>query len=141
MEDVSRRGLLSFFVGIGGAAVVGAQPVVSAEQLSAQPAIPLTKSFNWARMELLRRGLIGEIGEDRYDSWFKALEVETFEGGVLVASVPVRFLKRWIEEHYMTPLLRAAQRADPSVEQVVLFVRKPSNLGKRPSLGNPGTSA
>lgn len=131
MVDVSRRGLFSLFGGLGGAAVVSGTQTVLASTLPAPvPSLSTLKPFNWARMELLRRGLIGEIGEDRYDSWFKALEVETLERGVLVASVPVKFLKRWIEEHYMTPLLRAAQRADPSVEQVVLYVRKPSNCGE-----------
>lgn len=126
VSDVSRRGLFSIMTGLGGVAVIGSKTVMGMPVAPASASAPVLKPFNWARLELLRRGLVGEVGPDKYDSWFPSVEVERLQGGVLTVSVPVKFLKTWIEAHYMTSLVRAAQRADASIERVVIELRKPS---------------
>jgi chromosomal replication initiation ATPase DnaA len=54
------------------------------------------------------------------------MKVETYEHGVLFVSVPVAFLKKWIDAHYMDKLVRAAQRVDGKIGEVRVMVRKPS---------------
>src|SRR5262245_5202333 len=48
------------------------------------------------RGEKVRAILKARLGEDIYSSWFNALEFESFDGGLVVATVPVKFLKGWI---------------------------------------------
>lgn len=121
MKDISRRGVFGLFSGLGGAALAAGVPVAEAALAPVEE-----KTFGWARMELLRRGLVSEVGQDVYECWFLALEVERYTAKTLTASVPVLFLKRWIAAHYMQQLLRAAQRADANLEEVFVVVRKPA---------------
>lgn len=51
----------------------------------------------WSRVALK---LKATLGEDLYSSWFARMEVENFETGVLVLSVPTRFLRNWVMTHY-----------------------------------------
>lgn len=117
MKDLSRRRLFMLFGGCVGAAV------------SSTPAVPAALSavqvpFDRGQFNHIREALIGEIGADRFDWWFKSIEFESMREGVVTASVSVSFLKRWIEHRYSSVLLRALQQADPSVEQVMIYYRK-----------------
>ncbi len=53
-------------------------------------------------------GLRAELGDDLYNSWFGRMEPEGFVDGALAASVPTRFLKSWIENHYAAKLTKIA---------------------------------
>ena len=94
-------------------------------------------------MEQFRRGILAEVGEDTFDCWFRAIELERLEGEKLTVSVPVKFLKRWLDEHYMRPLLRGAQRMDARVEVVEIVLRKPRTAplgeGIMGKMGTKGT--
>lgn len=127
MSRVSRRGLLGVIAGLGGAMTApGVAVALSATEVAAQNGEPLgDPSFSWARVELLMRGLIGEIGEDAYQSWFAGMQVEKYAQGVLHVTVPVVFIRKWITAHYMTPLVRAAQRVDGKIGEVRVTVRRP----------------
>ncbi len=63
---------------------------VSIEPASAPPA--------WDRV---RQRLRAELGEDVFSSWFARMELERLEDDVAIVSVPTRFLKSWIETHYV----------------------------------------
>ncbi len=52
----------------------------------------------WDRV--LRR-LRAELGEDVYSSWFGRLELVAVIDGVAQLTVPTRFLKSWIQSHYI----------------------------------------
>jgi chromosomal replication initiator protein len=52
----------------------------------------------WGR---LRQRLRAELGEDVFSSWFARMELERVEDGTAIVSVPTRFLKSWIETHYV----------------------------------------
>ena len=131
MTGISRRGLIGVLAGIGGAVAapglaVGATAVAAQKgqgELLGDPA------FSWARVELLKRGLIGEIGEDAYQAWFAGMTVEKYERGVLFVTVPVVFVKKWVVAHYSGNLLRAAQRVDGKIEEVRVSVRTPVGKG------------
>ena len=53
---------------------------------------------SWARV---RRRLRAELGEDVFSSWFGRLELVAIADGVAHLSVPTRFLKSWIQSHYV----------------------------------------
>lgn len=70
--------------------------------------------------------LRAELGEAVYESWFGRLEIDQVSAGMAHLSVPTRFLKSWIQSHYMDRLLVAIAAEIPDVEQLSLQVR--SNL-------------
>lgn len=51
--------------------------------------------------ERFRTRLKAELGEDVYSSWFARMELDSVEEGVACVTVPTRFLKSWIETHYV----------------------------------------
>ncbi|MEW6122249.1 MAG: chromosomal replication initiator protein DnaA [Pseudomonadota bacterium] len=56
---------------------------------------------HWDR---IRARLRQEIGEDVYSSWFARLELDKVSGDTVHLSVPTRFLKSWIQGHYVERL-------------------------------------
>ncbi len=57
---------------------------------------------SWARVTARLRV---ELGEDLYASWFGRMDLESVGDGRLTVTVPTRFLKSWIENHYLQKLL------------------------------------
>jgi chromosomal replication initiator protein len=74
----------------------------------------------WARVA---QRLRAELGDDLFTSWFGRMEPEHYVDGVLLASVPTRFLKSWIENHYNAKLTKIAATEFASLRQVQLRVR------------------
>lgn len=70
-----------------------------------------------------RRALLALVGEEVFVSWFNALEFEDFDGSTVRASVPVRFIRNFIETHHMETLLQAAQQGYPGAVSVVIHAR------------------
>lgn len=54
--------------------------------------------------ERIRVRLREEIGEDVYSSWFARLELDRVGAETVYLSVPTRFLKSWIQGHYVERL-------------------------------------
>ena len=54
--------------------------------------------------ERIRVRLREEIGEDVYSSWFARLELDRAGAETVYLSVPTRFLKSWIQGHYVERL-------------------------------------
>jgi chromosomal replication initiator protein len=77
-------------------------------------------SQSWVRVA---QRLRAELGEDLYNSWFGRMEPETCSGGVLSVTVPTRFLKGWIENHYLSKLQAIAGRELGALSQVQIKVR------------------
>jgi chromosomal replication initiator protein len=75
---------------------------------------------SWERIALRLRA---ELGEDLYSSWFARMEAERLEGHRLVASVPTRFLRNWIEAHYADRLHRICEGELGPLDGVSLRVR------------------
>jgi chromosomal replication initiator protein len=63
------------------------------------------------------------LGEDLYSSWFARMEVEAFDDGRLVLSVPTRFLRNWITTHYADTLTKAAESEYGPLSAVSVQVR------------------
>jgi hypothetical protein len=67
------------------------------------------------------------LGEDIHASWFSALEFASFDGERLIASVPVKFLQHWIEEHYYADLFEccANENEFQGLERIDIILRHP----------------
>jgi len=74
----------------------------------------------WARV---KRRLRIELGEDVYTSWFARLELSELSDGCARLTVPTRFLKSWIEAHYLDRLLAIYKSENPAVVRLALSVR------------------
>jgi chromosomal replication initiator protein len=119
MSETSRRG---FFRTIAaGIAVLAASRAAIALPVPAAP-LPRGARTHAALKEML--------GEDKYLSWFYAMRVGDCDGCTLQASVPVKFIKNWIDHHYAADLLAAARTEFVGVQEVELIARgtKPTRL-------------
>jgi chromosomal replication initiator protein len=92
-----------------------------------------TKSCN-DRGEKVRAMLRARLGEDIYSSWFASMEFDSFDGRAVRATVPVKFLKSWIQSHYADDLLeccaaefKGAERIDVELRQHGLAAARPAN--------------
>ncbi len=65
-----------------------------------------------------------ELGEDLFNSWFGRVDMEACAQGVLVVSVPTRFLKSWIESHYIGKLHKIAEAEMGPLTTVQVRVRQ-----------------
>ncbi|MBG1232882.1 chromosomal replication initiator protein DnaA [Aestuariivirga litoralis] len=68
--------------------------------------------------------LKGELGDDLFNSWFARMEAEDFVRGNLTVSVPTRFLKSWIENHYATKLRKVAETEFKTLQAILVRVRQ-----------------
>ena len=59
----------------------------------------------------VRAMLRARLGDDIFTSWFNALDFESFEASTVKFSVPVKFLRTWIQSHYSEDLLACCQAA------------------------------
>jgi chromosomal replication initiator protein len=86
-----------------------------------------------ARGEKARAMLRARLGEDVFSSWFASMEFEHFDGQVVRASVPVKFLKKWIQSHYADDLLQCCAAEFTGVERVDVALREPGMAEGRPA--------
>lgn len=70
------------------------------------------------------------LGEEVYTSFFNAIEFDRFENGVVVASVPVKFLRNWIRTHYVADLLECCQAEFEGAERVEVELRQPRPVAR-----------
>ncbi|MFN0191778.1 MAG: chromosomal replication initiator protein DnaA [Aestuariivirga sp.] len=76
--------------------------------------------LKWQRIS---QRLRAELGEDLFTSWFGRMDAEGHHGGKLVVSVPTRFLKSWVENHYATKLHKTAETEFGHLDGVHVRVR------------------
>jgi chromosomal replication initiator protein len=79
------------------------------------------------RGQKVRAMLRARLGEDIFTSWFNALEFDHFDGRILTASVPVKFLRNWIQSHYIEALLECCRAEFDGAERVEVILRQPSS--------------
>ncbi len=78
--------------------------------------------LDWERA---RQQLKAQLGADLYANWFARMELEKHdaERGQLIFSVPTRFLKTWIETHYLDVLRDVCRNCSDAVRDVRLRIR------------------
>ena len=97
----------------------------------------------WARV---KRRLRAELGEDVFASWFARLELEDVVEGTARLTVPTRFLKSWIESHYLDRVLTTFRAEVAEIGRIEVGVRgtgapvkpaAPSAAKPSPTSGRP----
>ena len=73
----------------------------------------------------VRAMLRAQLGEDIFTSWFNALEFDAFDGKTVQVSVPVKFLRTWIQSHYADQLLACCKAEFKGTERVEVVLRQP----------------
>lgn len=68
--------------------------------------------------------LKAELGDDLFNSWFARMEADELAKGQLTVSVPTRFLKSWIENHYASRLRKIAETEFGALSAVLVRVRQ-----------------
>ncbi|MDF2621775.1 MAG: chromosomal replication initiator protein DnaA [Xanthobacteraceae bacterium] len=84
----------------------------------------------WTRLRSILRA---RVGEEVYASWFIRLEFERCADGIVVLSVPTRFLKVWIAQHYEAVLTEIWQTVDADVRLVINVRQAKLNPPSRPT--------
>lgn len=63
-----------------------------------------------------------EFGEAAFRSWLKPLTLQAFYHGTLEVSVPTRFMRDWIQNHYAARILELCIEADPEIRRIEIVV-------------------
>ena len=79
----------------------------------------------------VRAMLKAQLGEDIYSSWFNAMEFDSFDGRLVKVSVPVKFLRTWIQAHYSEQLLASCKSEFKTAERVEVVWRQPGTVANR----------
>ena len=74
----------------------------------------------WQRVS---QRLRAELGDDLFTSWFGRMDAEDQSNQKLIVSVPTRFLKSWIENHYVAKLQKIAEVEFGPLDAVQVKVR------------------
>lgn len=84
------------------------------------------------RGQKVRALLKAKLGDDIYSSWFKSMEFESFDGRLVRVSVPVKFVRNWIHEHYSDHLLHCSRAEFSEAERVEVIWRQPGTVAAKP---------
>lgn len=101
------------------------------------------------KWERIRKQLRAQLGEDVFTSWFESMALDSFNGTDVQLSVPVKFLKRWIESHYADTLAECCTKELKGAKKINLLHRQPggksgqnqlneNEFGQTAGLGNDG---
>jgi chromosomal replication initiator protein len=82
--------------------------------------VALDLKQKWQRVS---QRLRAELGDDLFTSWFGRMDAEDHSNLRLVVSVPTRFLKSWIENHYVAKLQKIAEAEFGKLDSVLVKVR------------------
>jgi chromosomal replication initiator protein len=82
-----------------------------------------TNSSERERWGRVKQRLRAEVGDDVFSSWFTRMDLDATEGEVVRLSVPTRFLKSWIQAHYIERVLACWRAEEPALRRVELAVR------------------
>lgn len=63
-----------------------------------------------------------EFGEAAFRSWLKPLTLQACYHGTLEVSVPTRFMRDWIQNHYAVRILELCVQANPEIRRLEIVV-------------------
>ncbi|MFO1117579.1 MAG: chromosomal replication initiator protein DnaA [Beijerinckiaceae bacterium] len=69
------------------------------------------------------RRLRAELGDAKFDSWFGRIELDRVEGNAAFLSVPTKFLKSWIQLHYLDRIHAIFSVELPEITEIDISVR------------------
>ena len=88
------------------------------------------ESFNekWPRIQARIKA---KVGEDVFSSWFGRIELTEVADGAVNLTVPTRFLKNWLELHYIEAMLEVCKIEIKGTKRVTITVREAVSPGLR----------
>jgi len=86
----------------------------------------------WARV---KEHLRAELGEATFNSWFSNLTMVAMETGRVALAVPTRFMRDWLQTHYVSHIEKAWALEAPSVTRVDILVTTPARPATKPGNG------
>jgi chromosomal replication initiator protein len=75
---------------------------------------------SWLRV---KQRLRAAVGEEVFKSWFASMELSSIEGEMVRLSVPTKFLRSWVQSHYVEKLLACWKAELPAVARIDLVHR------------------
>jgi len=95
---------------------------------------------SWVRVQ---SRLVVEVGEAAYKSWLAPLSIEGLMDGVVRLGLPTRFMRDWVNTHYLERLRRLWSAEDERVQNVDLVVvrRAPAVSVAAPAVAVPVQNA
>ena len=78
------------------------------------------------------------LGEHVYSSWFASMEYDGITNGVVLLSVPTRFLKQWILSNYRDKVIAAWEEENADVRSLEINVRGASRCVVPPANAQAG---
>ena len=102
--------------------VRSARDVISSDVISNEARVAKADDV-WDRV---CRRLRAEVGEDVFTSWFGRLELDGIADGVAHVSVPTKFLKSWIQSHYLDRMIAILTAEVEGIRAVSIGVRTSS---------------
>ena len=124
-----------------GGGFAGAAPGGLDERTTTTTATPSTASptttttTDEPRGQKVRAMLRARLGDDIFMSWFHTLEFESFDAATVKFTVPVKFLRTWIQSHYSEDLLACCRAEFKGAEKVEVSLRQPGNgVAVRPEI-------
>ena len=82
------------------------------------------------RWKRVCRRLRAELGDAKFDSWFARIELDRIDANAAHLSVPTKFLKSWIQLHYLDRIRAILATEMPEIVEIDIRVRSSS----RPSM-------
>ena len=104
------------------------------EDAAEQEEIDVTLAELALKAPRIRAMIKAKLGDDVYSCWFGSLEFDHVDESTLRVSVPVKFLKNWIQSHYVDDLLTCCRSEFPAIERVDVQLRQPAPMQVKPSL-------
>src|SRR5690242_21233026 len=84
------------------------------------------ESVRCGHWEKVLTALKSEVGEAVFKSWLKPLALACADGPEVVIAAPTRFMRDWVERHYLDRMKALWVGLDPSVRAVeVRVIRTP----------------
>jgi chromosomal replication initiator protein len=112
--------------------------------LAVETSAPSTADLLPLKWQKIQGRLRAELGDDLFNSWFGRMDLESCAAGNLTVSVPTRFLKSWIESHYVSKLQKIAEVEIGTLSLVQVRVRQQGTpvgqtLRAQPTVARPPT--
>lgn len=76
-----------------------------------------------AQWRRVRARLHAELGEATFNSWFKPIQLIGLDAGKVTLAVPTRFIRNWLQSHYVERLTELWREEDAGVSRVEVLVQ------------------
>lgn len=98
------------------------------QEASLEPTPEIMKLWNKVHNDMR-----GEFGEAIFRSWLKPLTLQAFYHGTMEVSVPTRFMRDWIQNHYAERILAMCSEASEEVKRLQIVVVQNAIIDDEPA--------